>query len=622
MCGISGIVNLENHGFVNKELLEDITCTLSHRGPDDKGFYISDDRHVGLGHTRLSIIDLDGGHQPMTNSRKTSWIVFNGEIYNYLELKSELRKKGYDFHSNSDTEVILNFYEEYGTEKFYRLKGIFAFAIYNTVKNIVILARDHFGVKPLYYYYKDGIFLFGSEIKSILKYPALKRELDMQSFNTFLTFRYNPAPQTLFKNIKKLKAGHYLSISKNGITHNSFFQKKLTTNFSLSFENAVEQYSELLEGAVKRQMISDVPVGLLLSGGIDSAVIGRIMTEYSHYRIKSFSIGFEGVGDYNELGDARVSSRLIGSDHYEITLTKEEYLKYYFNSFDSIEEPIAETTIPALYYVSRLASQYVKVVLAGQGADEPLAGYRRYFGENMISKYYKLLHVLPLNIISAILTRNERFKQAVYALRFQNELERFLAIYTIFTPSQKLQILNPDIKDNLENFDIELIRNYYNQAENLSGSLAKILFIDARMHLSDNLLLFGDKMSMANAIEMRVPFLDIELMNFLETLPSEYKLKINTHKLIHRKALKKWLPDEIIQRKKRPFATPMDEWLQSDFVEDVIDILNADDSSARLFFNLNEINKMIDDHKNRKQNYRKQLFAILSFELWYKNYFK
>lgn len=596
---------------------------VRHRGPDDEGVFIDSTARCGLGHRRLSIIDLTTGKQPMSNVTEMIWIVFNGEIYNFLELKKELQEKGYQFRTNSDTEVIVYLYEEYGEKGFERLNGIFAFGIYDKRNHCLVLARDHFGVKPLYYTGVNGSLIFGSEIKSILQYPSFKKELDYEAFHSFLTFRYNPSPQTLFKGVKKLFPGHYLKVSLEGAVElASYWNYKPATNTDITEGEAIEEYQRLLEQAVRRQLVSDVPVGLLLSGGVDSAVIGYLMQKHARNKIKTFTIGFPGEGDFNELADARRSAELIGSEHYEMELTQKEYMDYFYKSFYSLEEPIAETTIPALYYVAKLASQHLKVVLAGQGADEPLAGYQRYLGEHYLSKYAGLLRILPLKTIAKIVPRNERFKRAAYVSRFSSELQRFLGIYTIFTPEQKDQLLNDATKKHIRNVDEVLVERLYSQASGLENSLSKILFIDTRMGLSDNLLLFNDKMTMANSLEMRVPFLDVELVKFVESLPASFKLRGRTGKYIHKKAVEKWLPGEIIYRKKRGFETPMDKWLQSDLAYMAKDIFNAKDSACSKYFDYKYINKMIDQHQTRKENFRRHIFTLLSFELWHKTFFE
>lgn len=623
MCGITGIYSAYSGKRIDQSVLTNMCDIITHRGPDEGAIHIDQDHNIGLGHRRLSIIDLSTGGQPMSNASGSIWIVFNGEIYNYPELKNELIAKGHKFRTTSDTEVIIYLYEEYGESAFHRLNGIFAFAIYDKTKKCLVLARDHFGVKPLYYAFHNGDVIFGSEIKTILSNSGFERELDLTALNSFLTFRYNPSPQTLFKNISKLFAGHYLKINANGTSElKSFWKYHPQVDLKISEKDAIAKYQELLEAAVKRQMISDVPVGLLLSGGVDSAAIGYLMGTFSEKKIRTFTVGFEGKGDFNELEDARSSAKYIGSEHFETYITQKEYLDFFYKSFYYTEEPIAEMTIPALYHVSKLASSHVKVVLAGQGADEPLAGYKRYFGEQQLSKYSQLLSLLPLKQLAQVFPRDESLRRAAYASQFTNELERFLAIYTIFTPEQKSHLLNKDVITRVKNTDLELISRLYDQARGLKDSLSKILFIDTRKTLADNLLLFGDKITMANSLEMRVPFLDVELIKFIESLPSGMKLRRGVHKYIHKVAVKKWLPDEIIYRKKRGFSTPMDSWLQNDFAKEAKNMLNDPGSASKKYFNIEYINHMLDAHQNRKQNFQKNIFALLSFEIWHKTFFE
>lgn len=622
MCGIAGIFNYGSFSPVDPKTLVQMTRVVSHRGPDDEGFFMGQNRRVGFGHRRLSIIDLSGGHQPMSNADETFWLVFNGEIYNFRELKKELEARNHYFRTSSDTEVIIHMYQEYGEKGFDRLNGIFAFAIYDQKKECLILARDHFGVKPLYYAAVNGSLIFGSEIKAILESEYVQRELDFTSLNSFLTFRYNPSPQTMFRNIMRLPPGNYLKVSFDvGVKIDTFCEDAPVTRTNISENEACEEYQRLLDSAVHRQMISDVPIGLLLSGGVDSAAIGFLMQRHSHERIKTFSIGFSGNGDFNELHDARRSAEFIGSDHYQLEIDQQSYMEFFFKSFLFTEEPIAEPTIPALYYVCRLAAQHLKVVLAGQGADEPLAGYPRYVGEYYLNKFAGLLRLLPLSTVARFLPRNERFKRAVYASQFKSEVERFLGIYTLFTREQKQQLLSDDTKHKVTDVDQDLVSRLYSRSRMLSDPLSKILYIDTRMLLPDNLLLFNDKISMANSLEMRVPFLDLELIKFLESLPSSFKLKGRKRKYIHKKAVGKWLPQEIIQRKKRAFDTPMDTWLQSDLADTARRIVNAKDSFCSNYFMPDYVNGLIEKHQSRKENFRRHIFALLCLELWHKTFF-
>lgn len=622
MCGITGVFEYSSRQPVNRELLIRMRDSMSHRGPDGKGIFLDDENFVGLAHRRLSIIDISGGAQPMASQDGSIWIVFNGEIYNFHELRTELEARGYKFVTNSDTETIIYSYAEYGESVFRKLKGIFSLAIFDKKKKTLVLARDHFGVKPMYYAFHNGRLLFGSEIKAILSDTSFGRRLNFEALNTFLTLRYNPSPQTLFEGVKKLPPGFFLKVGLDGnVELRSYWNNNPIPLADFEEERAIRTYQSLLQEAVAKQMLSDVPVGLMLSGGVDSAVIGRIMQDVSRERIMTFTVGFEGKGDFNELDDARESARYIGSEHFEVQISQEDYLNFFYRSFFFTEEPIAETTIPALYYVSKLAASRVKVVLAGQGADEPLAGYKRYFGEKNLSKYGNIIARLPLQRIARFVPRNERFKRALYSTRFRDDLERFLAIMTIFTPAQKAALIRPEIAREMNDIDLQLVERVYKETGGLKDSLAKILYIDARMLLPDDLLLFGDKMTMANSLEMRVPFLDLDLVGFLETLPSNMKLRGRTHKYIHKRAVTKWLPEKIIHRKKRAFATPMDKWLQNDLGVSAKKMLKDGNLACAQYFNVDYIGHMIDRHINKRENYQKQLFALLSFEAWHKTFF-
>ena len=621
MCGICGIADLGMTRRIDWDVARRMVRTLEHRGPDDEGLYFNAEGNVFLGHRRLSIIDLEGGRQPMSNDDQTVWIVFNGEIYNFRELRRELELRGYEFATRSDTEVILRLYEEYGAARFADLNGIFAFAIYDARSGEVILARDHFGVKPLYYAFSGGRLIFASEVKAILTDPEFSADLDYEALHTFLTLRYNPSPQTLIKGIYKLYPGHTLRAGAMGQPRvEQYWDWRPVTRRGVSEADAIEEYQHLLERAVRRQMVSDVPVGLLLSGGIDSAVIGVLMQGATEERIKTFTIGFAGRGGYNELADARASAALIGSEHHEMVLSKEDYLGFFIDSFYYTEEPIAEATIPALYHVARLAARHLKVVLAGQGADEPLAGYHRYIGERHLGRLAPLLSSPPMRALAALLPRNERLKRAVYASQFGDDLRRFLGIYTIFNEQQKAALLLPETARRMVDHDQALLDRFAGEIDGLADSLSRLMYVDTRLSLSDNLLLFGDKMTMANSLECRVPFLDLDLVKFLETLPSELKLRGLTRKYIHKRSLAKWLPQEVIHRTKRGFETPMDQWLQSDFAENARRLFNEENSACRRYFNLATINTMIDRHKRRRENYLRHLFALLSFELWHRGF--
>ena len=363
-------------------------------------------------------------------------------------------------------------------------------------------------------------------------------------------------------------------------------------------------------------------MGLLLSGGLDSAVLGFLMSKYNTTRVKSFTLGFEGKGDFNETQYARETAELINSEHYEVLINKKIYLETFDKSFYHVEEPIAEPTIPALYCVSALAAQHVKVVMSGQGIDEPMAGYKRYFGEHLISKYKNFLQFVPAGLLSKAFPRNHTLARGLHALKYKNDLDRFLGIFTIYTNELKSEIYNQNLKQYKDLKQSCLFELAFSQADDTNGSLSKLLYVDTRTMLPDNLLLFNDKITMANSIENRVPYLDIDLVNFIESLPINFKLSGKTGKYLHREAVKEWIPKQIIQRKKRGFSTPVDEWFRDELSGTVEDLISDTDSFSRLYFNLASLKKIISDHRNKKHNYKHELFMLLSLELWYKNFYK
>jgi asparagine synthase (glutamine-hydrolysing) len=475
----------------------------------------------------------------------------------------------------------------------------------------------------LYYFSAGNKLVFSSELKVILANKAYNKQIDPESLNTLLSFRYNPAPHTIYKNIWKLKAGHFLTYDfKGGIEEKKYWSQQQKIQHNISKEDAIEEYKSLLQQAVKRQLLSDVSVGLLLSGGLDSAVLGYLMSKHNTTPVKTFTVGFEGKGDFNETEYARETAELIGSEHHEILINRKIYLDTFYKSFYHVEEPIAESTIPALNCVSKLASEHVKVVLSGQGIDEPMSGYKRYYGEHVLSKYKHVLPLLPVNLLSKAFPRNHTLARGAHAVKYKNDLDRFVGIYTIFTNELKSEVYNDSLQKLKDASQHHLFEEALSIADTSNGSLSKLLYVDTRTMLPDNLLLFNDKITMANSIENRVPYLDVDLVNFIESLPVKFKLSGRTGKYLHREAVQAWIPKAIINRKKRGFATPVDQWFQEELSGTLSDLASSTDSFSRRYFKPAAIEKMLSDHRNKKHNYKHQLFMLLSLELWYTNFYK
>ncbi|MCB9358264.1 MAG: asparagine synthase (glutamine-hydrolyzing) [Calditrichaeota bacterium] len=616
MCGISGIYNYRSHEPADEALLLRMTRVITHRGPDDEGIQLLGP--CGLGSRRLSILDISGGHMPMASADKKTWITFNGEVYNFMDLRKPLEARGHDFHTHGDTEVILHDFMERGPEACRSWNGMFAAAIYDTEKNRLFVARDHFGIKPVYYYDSGQTLLFGSELKSILEDPRVSRELDHEALQAFLTLRYLPSPLTLLKNIRKLPPGHYLLADESGVHVTRYFDEVPTLDERITEAEIIDQYLDLFGKAVKRQMVADVPVGLMLSGGVDSAALAYYMARASDRKIQTFSIGFPGTGDWNELNDAGETAELIGTDHHPLLIEKDDYTEFFPKSFWYLEEPTSEPTISAYYHVCKLAAGHLKVVLMGQGADEPLAGYDRYFGERYHGLVAPFLRWTPLGKVIELLPRSEKMKMSVRSLAEKDSLERFLKIQTVFQPQWQKDLVKPGVLAPDRDIwrEVRSILKPLQQRVSHLPPLSQLLYLDARTMLSDNLLLFGDKISMANSLEVRVPYLDVELIRFVESIPPHFKIRGLERKYFHRKAMSRVLPEKIINRKKRGFATPMDSWFRTELTGVVRKVLMNPDAAVADVFKQDVIKHMIDLHVSGRENFRKQIFVLLSYEFW------
>jgi asparagine synthase (glutamine-hydrolysing) len=636
MCGISGIYNFGG-AAVDLAHLQAMNDALAHRGPDGFGRYLQGP--VGLGHRRLSIIDLEGGAQPLANEDDTVHVVFNGEIYNFIELRKTLEDAGHRFKTRSDTEVIVHAYEQWGADCVSHFNGIFAFALWDQNRQRLFLARDHLGVKPLYYTVVAGQLLFASEIKSLLAHPACPRKVDPAALGQLFTFRYVPSPRTLFAGIHKLPPGHSLSLgpgtsASSGAGAGAGLQAlsptrywtQLPTHRQNSSESALqEEYGALVENAVRMQLRSDVPVGLFLSSGVDSAALLAIMRHQSAAPIHTFTIGFEGGERSNENADALALARNFGADHTELMVSASDYEKYFERYMWDLEEPVGNETAAAFYFVSQLASSKVKVVLTGQGADEPWAGYHRHWGVQLSEWYRRLPTALTQGLIKnavMALPRNERLKRGVQSLDEPDLLTRFAKVYSFFTPGMRAQLFNERVKSDAgyRRFETRQALAHLQHDVCALDPVSQMLYIDTRASLPDDLLMVNDKMSMANSIESRVPYLDPRLVEFVESLPLRYKLRFGNGKFLHKKTLQRWLPKSVVNAKKKGFDNPMQQWLRERLRTRVDELLFSSHSAVRHYFDMDYLRRIVKLHQEGRENYMRHIYLLISFEMWHRRF--
>lgn len=623
MCGICGIFNAKGEP-VERDLVRKMSDAMRHRGPDGEGFYIHG--QIGLGHRRLSIIDLEGGSQPITNEDDTLYIIFNGEIYNFVELRAELEKHGHVFKTKSDTEIILHAYEQWGRDCVAKFNGIFAFAMWDKKRQELILARDHLGVKPLYYLQLGSLFIFASEIKSLLQVPGCPREVDIVGLSQLFTLRFVPSPKTMFRNINKLPPGHWMVVSEKGTEVKRYWNWKPSSRQQFTTEaELVEIYRTLIEDAVRLQMRSDVPVGLFLSSGIDSGCLLALMNQHSSGAVHTFTIGFEDGERTNETHAAREMAEHFGANHTEMVVGPADYEKYYERYLWDLEEPVGNETAAAFYFVSLITSRRVKVALTGQGADEPWAGYHRYIGAHLSETYGRMPKFLTEQLLRPAVerfSRNEKLRRAVTSLSEPDVLSRFIKIYSFYTSEMKAQLFQPWIRQQVAPDGLEAKSALSRLQEDVTGldPLTQMTYIDTRANLPDDLLMVADKTAMANSLEARVPFLDYRIVEFAETLPPNMKLRGLQRKYLHKKAIRKWLPKSIVYQKKKGFENPIDRWLRGRMQRYVEDCLLSDRSAVKRYFNPGFIKQLVLDHEAGRQNYLRHLYLLVSFELWHRQF--
>ena len=621
MCGICGKLFFSHGANVPSALVGSMLQTIQHRGPDDRGIYVAS--QIGLGHCRLSIIDLKSGHQPLSNEDETIWIAFNGEIYNYRALRHDLMMRGHVFKTQSDTEVIVHLYEEYGEACVEKLRGMFAFAIWDETAKALFLARDRVGIKPLYYYKTDTFLIFGSEIKAILADPDVKIEVDPAMIDRFLSFYFLPGEETLMRNIFKLSPGHYMVI-RGGSCRVSQYWDLQFSEAPMALDGCERKLVELLDETVRLHMNSDVPVGFLLSGGVDSTAMLRFAKGNTNYPLSSYTLGFaEGV-IADERPYARLAAEEYGSEHHEMTISAKEFMDFMPAYIWHMEEPVCEPQAVALYYVSKLAKKFVKVLISGEGGDEAFAGYPIYRNLLWLERLKKIIG--PLNgLFKGGLTRLNKSLHSERIAKYAPLLDVPLNSYYYSRTSTPGKYFNANM-DILYSVDfrqqvrkersLSVVERFLKNVEGQSD-VNRMLYVDAKTSLPDDLLLKADKMTMANSLELRVPLLDHLLLEFAASLPTDFKVRRFTTKYIAKRALGKHLPKAILQRRKAGFPVPYERWLRTEMRDWIHDILFDSSAISRGYFNKSCIENLVAENL-RAGSYSKEVLSLVTLELWHR----
>ena len=614
---------LDREANVSPALVKTMADAIRHRGPDDEGYYLAGP--IGLGFRRLSIIDLSTGHQPISNEDGSIWVVFNGEIYNYAQLRSELLAKGHVFKTQTDTEVLVHLYEEYGPDLLEKLRGMFSFALWDQARTTLFLARDRVGIKPLYYYLNDRFISFGSEIKAILADPDVRKEIDPAIIDRFLTFQYVPGEETLFRGVRKLAPGMYL-IVQNGKTQ---ARKYWDLHFpderqKIGVPEAARQLEKHLDEAVGLHMISDVPVGFLLSGGVDSTALLSFAAGRTEFPISSYTVGFSAPGCVDERPYAKLAAEKFHTQHHEISISPTEFKDFLPKYIWHMEEPVCEPPAIALYYVSKLARDFVKVLVSGEGGDEAFAGYSDYRNFIWFERIKRAMGPLSSVVGSGLSFVNRIVhsrKVEKYAPLFGVPLNRYYLSRTTtpfnFFNSHFCKYYSAEFS---EHVDKKLsVAPAYKYFENVAGQgvLDQMLYVDTKTWLPDDLLVKADKMTMANSVELRVPFLDHKVLEFAASLPANFKVRGWTTKFLAKKALEARIPKDILNRRKAGFPVPYESWFRGELRGWLRDLLMDRRTLDRGYFSKRGIEALISKNQETR-GYSKEVFCLAVLELWHR----
>jgi asparagine synthase (glutamine-hydrolysing) len=614
MCGIAGFIDTEISQEHAENLIDTMCQVIRHRGPDDQGSWVGEG--VALGMRRLAIIDVAGGQQPIYNEDHSILVVFNGEIYNYQSLKASLQKRGHHFQTNSDTETIVHAYEEYGEDCPKYLRGMFAFAIWDKRRERLLLARDRFGKKPLNYYWDGKRFIFGSEIKSILE-AGIPREVNPIALDEYLVYRYVPAPNTLFKNVMKLPAGHTLIYENGHIDIKRYWDLSFEPTNQDDEETAIERIRELLKDAIKVRLMSEVPLGAFLSGGIDSSVVVGFMSQMMSQPVKTFSIGFE-EDEYSELSYARRVAQHFGTDHHEFVV-RPDLINVLPHLVWAYDEPFGDSSALPTYYVSKLAHEHVTVALSGDGGDEIFGGYTHYLRELQISRIPRFARSI-LGLGSHLMPDGMRGKRRLRNIN--NGLPiRYVQGTMIFPVGTRDWMYQPDYFTHLQNHDPYLRQTSQFRKVVHLDVVTQMQHVDAHNYLVDDILVKVDKASMLNSLETRAPLLDQYLVEYVASLKPSLRLHDSTLKYLLKKAAADLVPAEVITRKKQGFAIPMDRWFRNDLADFAQEVLESKRMRERGIFNPQFVHHLLQAHKSTTMiNHSSAIWSMLWLELWFQTY--
>ncbi len=625
MCGIVGIINNGSRS-VDRAVLERMNDAIVHRGPDDDGFYVRE--NVGLAMRRLSIIDLAGGKQPIHNADKTKWIVFNGEIYNYRELREDLEKRGHNFYTNSDTEAIIHLYDEYGVDCLTHLRGMFALAIWDETEKELFIARDRVGKKPLLYSHRsNGDLIFGSEFRALLENKVIGREVDAEAIDAYLSYLCVPAPMTAFKEIRKLEPGHWLKWKNGEIKMQRYWLPDFAKKIKISEEDAIEETTRILRESTKMRMISEVPLGAFLSGGVDSSIVVALMAQESSQPVKTFSIGFE-EQDFSELKYAKRVAEHVGAEYHEF-IVRPNALEVLPTLIEHYGEPYADSSAIPTYYVAKETRKHVTVALNGDGGDESFAGYERYAAMKIAEYLYGFpggalrkvaetsTSFLPSSELKKSRIRDaKRFFQAAKLPKN----ERYFRWMSTFNRDAKAGLYTKDFANNISGNDpMDLLEQWFAKA-NGAGVLDSTLLTDQMTYLPNDLLVKVDIATMANSLEGRSPFLDHTLIEFAASLPEDLKMRHFETKSLLKKVAARLVPNEVIYRRKMGFGVPVGKWFRGEMKEFVREVLLSETSLSRGIIKPEMIERHVSEHTNGERDHAFQLWTLLMLELWFQRF--